>query len=95
MQEIAQISGQLLGQQIRVRAIPAGLINTAGAVVGRFSPMVKDLTAMRHWFRTGQYVADPTRQGEVFGQVPTAEDAIGRLVRRLGHEIEMDANDIR
>ena len=67
-QEIAQISGRRLGQQIRVRAIPAGLINTAGAVVGRFSPMVKDLTAMMRWFQSGRYVADPTRQGEVFGQ---------------------------
>jgi len=95
MQEIAQIAGRRLGQRIRVRAIPAGLINTAGAVVGRFSPMVKDLTAMMRWFQTGRYVADPTRQGEVLGQVPTAEDAIGRLVRSLGHEIDINAKDIR
>ena len=88
MQEIAQISGKLLGQQISVRSIPAGLINTAGAVVGRFSPMVKDMSAMMRWFQTGQYVADPTRQGEVFGQVPTAEDAIARFVRSLGHAKE-------
>jgi uncharacterized protein YbjT (DUF2867 family) len=84
MQEIAQISGRLLGQQIRVRTIPAGLINAAGAVVGRFNPMVKDLTAMTRWFQTGQYVANPNRQREVFGQVPTAEDAIARFVRSLG-----------
>ncbi|HEX3206731.1 MAG TPA: SDR family oxidoreductase [Propionibacteriaceae bacterium] len=84
MQEIAQISGRLLGQQIRVRTIPAGLINAAGAVVGKFNPMVKDLTAMTRWFQTGQYVADPSRQREVFGQVPTAEDAIARFVRSLG-----------
>jgi uncharacterized protein YbjT (DUF2867 family) len=84
MQEVAQISGRLLGQQIRVRTIPAGLINAAGAVVGRFNPMVKDLTAMTRWFQTGQYVADPSRQREVFGQVPSAEDAIARFVRSLG-----------
>jgi uncharacterized protein YbjT (DUF2867 family) len=88
MQEIAQISGRLVGQQIRVRSIPAGLINTAGAMVGRFSPMVKDLTAMMRWFQTGGYVADPTRQREVFGQVPTAEEAIARFVRSLGHAKE-------
>jgi uncharacterized protein YbjT (DUF2867 family) len=87
VQEIAQISGHLLGQQIRVLSIPAGLINTAGAVVGRFSPMVKDMAAMTRWFQTGQYVADTTRQHEVFGQVPTAEDAIARLVRSLGHAV--------
>ena len=61
---------------MRVRTIPAGLINAAAAVVGRFSPMVKDMDAMMRWFQTGRYVADPARQREVFGQVPTAEDAI-------------------
>ena len=85
IQEIARISGRLLGQQIRVRTVPAGLINAAGAVVGRFNPMVKDMNAMLRWFQTGGYIADPTRQGEVFGPVPTAEDAIARLIRSLGH----------
>jgi uncharacterized protein YbjT (DUF2867 family) len=87
MQEIAQISGRLLGQQIRVRTIPAGLINAAAAVIGPFSPMAKDLGAMMRWFQTGQYVADPTRQREVFGRVPTAEDAISRFVGSLGHRV--------
>ena len=36
---------------------------------------------------TGQYAADPTRQREVFGQVPTAEDAISRFVGSLGHRV--------
>jgi uncharacterized protein YbjT (DUF2867 family) len=87
MQEIAQISERLLGQQIRVRTIPAGLINTAGAVLGRFSAMAKDMDAMMRWFQSGGYVADPARQREVFGQVPTAEDAIARFVRSLGHSV--------
>jgi uncharacterized protein YbjT (DUF2867 family) len=87
MQEIGQISGRLLGQQIRMRTIPAGLINAAAAVIGPFSPMAKDLGAMMRWFQTGQYVADPTRQREVFGRVPTAEDAISRFVGSLGHRV--------
>jgi uncharacterized protein YbjT (DUF2867 family) len=87
IQEIAQISGRLLGQQIRVKTIPAGLIIAAGTVVGRFSPMVKDMVAMMRWFQTGRFVADPSRQREVFGQVPTAEDAIARLVGSLGHTV--------
>ena len=87
MQEIAQISGRLIGQQMRVRTIPAGLINTAAAVVGPFSPMVKDMDAMMRWFQTGGYVADPTRQREVFGPVPNAEDTITRFVSSLGHTI--------
>ena len=87
MQEIAMISGQLLGQQIRVRTIPAGLINTAATVVGRFSPLAKDMGAMMRWFQTGRYVADPTRQREVFGEVPTTEDAISRFAGSLGHKV--------
>jgi uncharacterized protein YbjT (DUF2867 family) len=92
MKQIAQISGRLLGQQIRVRTIPAGLINTAAAVLGRFNPMVKDLGAMMRWFQTGKYVADPARQREVFGEVPTAEDAISRLIRSLGHSVSDGAD---
>jgi hypothetical protein len=49
--------------------------------------MVKDMVAMMRWFQTGQYAADPTRQREVFGQVPTAEDSIARLVGSLGHTV--------
>jgi uncharacterized protein YbjT (DUF2867 family) len=89
MQEIALISGRLLSQQIRVRSVPVGLINTAGAVVGRFSPMVKDMAAMMRWFQTGRYLADPSRQREVFGQVPTAEEAIATLLGRLGHTAQV------
>jgi uncharacterized protein YbjT (DUF2867 family) len=87
MEEIAQISGRLIGQEIRVRTIPAGLINAVAAVVGPFSPMVKDTDAMLRWFQSGGYVADPTRQREVFGEVPTAEDAISRFVGSLGHTV--------
>ena len=92
MEKIAQISGRLLGEKIRLWSIPAPLINTAGAVVGKFNPMIKDMTAMMRWFQTGQYVADTTRQREVFGQAPTAEDAIGRLIRSLGHTVTAEAS---
>jgi hypothetical protein len=42
---------------------------------------------MIDWFQTGRYVADTRRQREVFGVVPTAEDAIGRYVTALGHPL--------
>jgi len=89
MQDIAQISGQQLTQQIRVRTIPAGVINAAGAVVGRFSSTVNDMAAMMRWFQTGRYVADPSRQREVFGQLPTPEEAIARLLGSLGHTAQV------
>jgi uncharacterized protein YbjT (DUF2867 family) len=87
MNEIAEISGKLLGQRIRVRSVPASVINIAGAVVGKFSPMVNDVAAMIRWFQTGRYVADPSRQREVFGEVPIAEEAVARLLRSLQHTI--------
>jgi hypothetical protein len=49
--------------------------------------MVKDMASMIDWFQTGRYVADTRRQREVFGVVPTAEDAIGRYVTALGHPL--------
>jgi uncharacterized protein YbjT (DUF2867 family) len=87
MREIAQISGDLLGEPVRVRAVPFGVINAAATVVGRINPTIKDMGAMLRWFQTGQYCADPSRQREVFGPPPTAEDAVGRLIKSLGHSI--------
>jgi uncharacterized protein YbjT (DUF2867 family) len=87
IQEVAQVAGRLLGREIRVRSMPAGVINGISSVIGKVSPMVNDMGAMLRWFQTGRYVADPTRQREAFGEVPTAEEAIARLVRRLGHTV--------
>lgn len=87
MQEVAGVSSSLLGKRIRVRTIPGGLIRAVGTVLGPVTPAVKDMGAMASWFQTGRYVADTTRQREVFGQVPTAEDAIARLITSLGHTV--------
>jgi uncharacterized protein YbjT (DUF2867 family) len=85
MKDIAEIAGRLLSKRIRVRSIPTGVIDTAGRLIP--NPMVKDMASMIDWFQTGRYVADTRRQREVFGVVPTAEDAIGRYVTALGHPL--------
>lgn len=85
MQDVADIASGIVGERVRVRAVPAPLVSVLGKVVGPFVPMVKDLTSMLAWFETGKYVADTARQGEVFGPVPTPEDAVGRFARSLGH----------
>jgi hypothetical protein len=54
-------------------------------LVGRFVPMVKDMSAMLDWFETGKYVADTAPQARIFGPPPTAEDAIARYASSLGH----------
>jgi uncharacterized protein YneF (UPF0154 family) len=43
------------------------------------------MAAMMHYFTTGQYVADTTRQSQVFGTPPRAEEAVTRLLSQLGH----------
>ena len=87
MQDIADIASRLLGERIKVRSIPSAVIRTAGWTLGTVVPMVKDMAAMSDWFSTGRYVADTTRQGQVFGPVPTAEDAVARFVTGLGHAV--------
>ncbi|MEV8148244.1 SDR family oxidoreductase [Arthrobacter sp. NPDC080073] len=76
MQDIADISARMLGREIQVVVSPISAVN----------PMAKDLEAMIDWFGTGRYVADTSRQREVFGPPPTAEDAVARLLTSLGHK---------
>jgi uncharacterized protein YbjT (DUF2867 family) len=87
MQEFADIAERLTGEEVRVQSVPVGLLKAAGALLGPINPMAKDLAAMIGWFQTGKYVADTTRQAEVFGTPPTAEVAVGRLVTSLGHTV--------
>jgi uncharacterized protein YbjT (DUF2867 family) len=87
MHEIAQISGRLLGAEITVVSTsPTRPTSTAAAPEARSNP-ASDMTAMIQWFESGRYVADPARQRQVFGQVPTAEDAISKFLRSLGHTV--------
>jgi uncharacterized protein YbjT (DUF2867 family) len=88
IEEIAQIAGRLLGNEIRVAGnISTRPTSTAAAPAGRSNQLANDLNPMVQWFETGRYVANPARQREVFGPVPTAEDAIARLIRSLGHTV--------
>ncbi|MGF9649628.1 SDR family oxidoreductase [Pseudarthrobacter oxydans] len=87
LQEFADLTERLTGEEMRVRSVPLGLLRAAGRVLGPVNPMAKDLAAMISWFQTGRYVADTTRQSEVFGAPPTAEDAVRRLIASLGHAV--------
>ena len=87
LRTIAQIATTLLGRDIKVRTIPGSVLSAIAAVVGPFSPAVKDRAALMRWMQTGRYVADPARQGEVFGQVPTPEEAIATYLAGLGHAV--------
>jgi uncharacterized protein YbjT (DUF2867 family) len=87
MQEFADLAAQLTGEEIRVRSVPLRLLRAAGTLMAPVNPMAKDLAAMIGWFQTGRYVADTTRQRQVFGTPPAAEDAVRRLITSLGHPV--------
>ncbi|MCI0141878.1 SDR family oxidoreductase [Arthrobacter bambusae] len=80
MQDIADISGQMLGRQIEL-------------VLNPVSQMGPEFGAMMEWFQTGRYVADTSRQRDVFGPPPTAEDAVARLLAGLGHKVDRERPD--
>lgn len=83
MREVADLMGSRAGKKIKVWAVPSVVVRAAGAVVGRFNPVVKDMAAMFGWFDTGRYVADSRRQEQLFGPVPTAEDVLARYTDEL------------
>ena len=83
VRELASLMGVSAGKTIKVRAIPSVVVRGAGALVGRFKPIFKDMAAMFAWFDTGRYVADPRRQEQVFGPPPTAEQAVARITDEL------------
>ncbi|SEQ76969.1 SDR family oxidoreductase [Arthrobacter sp. OV608] len=88
MQEFADIVERLTGEEVRVQTVPVGVVRAAGALMAPVNPMAKGLAATMGWFQTGKYVADTTRQAEVFGPPPTAEDAVQRLVTSMGHAVK-------
>ncbi len=83
MREVADAMGHRTGRKIKVWAVPSVVVRAAGAVVGRFNPVARDMAAMFGWFDTGRYVADSRRQEQLFGPVPTAEDILARFTDEL------------
>jgi uncharacterized protein YbjT (DUF2867 family) len=83
MREVADAMGRQAGKKIKVVAVPSAVARAAGAVAGRFMLLIKDLAAVFRWFETGRYVADPRRQEELFGPLPTAEEALARCTDEL------------
>ncbi|TCO46772.1 uncharacterized protein YbjT (DUF2867 family) [Kribbella antiqua] len=79
LREVADLMGSRAGKKIKVWAVPSAVTRAAGAVAGRFMPLLTDMAAMFRWIDSGRYVADTRRQEQLFGPVPTAEDALARF----------------
>lgn len=71
--EYAALLGQLLGRPMELAPMPGGRGDRSD-----------DLAAMFRFFQTGKYVADTRRQAELFGPVPTVEEAARKMLTGLG-----------
>ena len=80
--ELADLAGKALAEPVSVNCIPLPPLAES-----EDSPESgqNDMAAMMHYFITGKYVADTTRQAQVFGTPPRAEEAVTRLLGQLGH----------
>ena len=83
-QDLATVFTDILGRDITVRGLPWPLLNLLARPVGMFSERVSDMRAMIEYFHTGQYVADTSAQAEIFGDVPTVEETLGRYAADAG-----------
>ncbi|WP_230008193.1 SDR family oxidoreductase, partial [Microbacterium sp. Bi128] len=85
MREGAELASRLANKKIRVLSLPTGLLLRIGKISGKSGSRMSDMGAMAAWFETGRYVANTSRQAELFGPAPTPEDAVARFAARLGH----------
>lgn len=85
MREGAELASRLANKKIRVLSLPAGLLLRIGKISGKSGSRMSDMGAMAAWFETGRYVANTSRQREVFGPAPTPEEAVARFAAQLGH----------
>ena len=77
--------GEADAKDIKIMAVPTPVLKGLGKVTSRFAPLVSDMASMSAWFETGRYVANTSRQAEVFGPPPSPEDAIARFAAGFGH----------
>ena len=84
MGEVARISSDVLGREIRLRTVSWWLFTLVLGAVGRFSGQAANIREMVSYFQSGRYVADLARQREAFGPVPTAAEEVARWLQEAG-----------
>jgi uncharacterized protein YbjT (DUF2867 family) len=76
--DLAQAFSRVLGKPVDAKpAIPPFAAKVAMPLMGLFNEGLRDMSAMMKWVGTGAYVSrDPQIQKELFGDLPTAEEAV-------------------
>jgi len=78
--DLATAFSTVLGKTVVMKpAFPAFAVNVILPIVGLFKESVRDLHAMITWIRRGVYISkDPQRQRQLFGELPSIEEAVRR-----------------
>ena len=85
-ENLASAFSKVLERPVAVRpAFPPFMTNVMLPFMGLFVPFAKDMSAMMKWIKTGNYVSrNPGRQKELFGDLPSIEEAVRRYCRDRG-----------
>lgn len=80
---LASAFEKLLKKPIKAKAvIPSFMLKIVLPIVAKFNEDVYDLLEMVNWIKTGAYVSRNTqRQKELFGDLPTIEEAVTRYCK--------------
>ncbi|MBV9100925.1 MAG: SDR family oxidoreductase [Candidatus Dormibacteraeota bacterium] len=79
--ELTELASQILGRDLELTAVDLAQMRAPDMPEEAY----RDFAAMFEFFLSGRYVADTTRQRQVFGAVPGAEETMRRRLAALGH----------
>jgi hypothetical protein len=82
--EVARISLDVLGREIRVRTVSWRLLNLVLGAVRRFGGQAADIRKTVSSFQCCHRVANPAWQWEAFSYVTSAEEGVVRRLRGAG-----------
>jgi len=85
-QDVADAFSKVLGKAVVAKpAFPEFMVKVMMPFIGIFVQGMRDMHAMVKWVRTGAYVSsNPQRQRELFGELPTVEEAVRRYAKDKG-----------
>ncbi len=83
---LAEAFSRVLAKPVEARpAFPPMFRKIVMPLMGIFNEGLRDMSAMMKWVGTGVYVSrDPQAQKELFGELPTIEEAVRRYCRDRG-----------
>jgi uncharacterized protein YbjT (DUF2867 family) len=82
-ERLARAFSEVLGRPIAAKpAFPPFAAKVIMPLASLFNPGLRDMTAMMRWIGTGAYVSrDPNTRKELFGELPTVEEAVRRYCK--------------